>query len=160
MWPLCNYVVNQCKSEFIYQVVGPKDVKGFALNRKFLQESVFPKYPSLQDSLQDVMSKQAFESYTHNILKPINEERKVKIQQINKKSVYREFRVWIWVQERIWRKDCLKADQSSKRSRKSDSDQENGSARCLHESVRKFVRNRRRNWQSEHSPCRGSRKMH
>ena len=68
-------------------MAGSREVKGFALNYKFLHESVFPKYPYLRKT----MSHESFEKYKTEIYKPINEERRIKIQQINKKSVYREF---------------------------------------------------------------------
>ena len=41
-----HYVVNQCKSQFIYMAIN-QDVKGFALTKKFLHERVFCKYPEI-----------------------------------------------------------------------------------------------------------------
>ena len=52
-----------------------KDVKGFALAKMFLHESVFPKYPEIMGKIQ----KQSMALYKKDIFKPINEERKNKI---------------------------------------------------------------------------------
>ena len=41
-----HYVVNLCKSQFIYMAI-MRDVKGFALAKKFMHEVVFPKYPEI-----------------------------------------------------------------------------------------------------------------
>lgn len=41
-----HYVVNNCKSQFIYMAL-MKDAKGFALQKDFLQNQVFPKYPEI-----------------------------------------------------------------------------------------------------------------
>jgi len=46
-----HYVVNQCKSQFIYMAL-IKDVKCFALTKKSLHEDVFPKYPEIMKKIQ------------------------------------------------------------------------------------------------------------
>lgn len=63
-----------------------KDVKGFALTKKFLHGQVFPKYPEILQKIQA----ESLRIYKKTIFKPINEERKIKISQMNKKSVYRQ----------------------------------------------------------------------
>ena len=63
-----------------------KDVKGFALTKKFLHETVFPKYPHITSKMQS----ESMRLYKKTIFKPVNDERKIKIQQLNKKSVYRQ----------------------------------------------------------------------
>lgn len=80
-----HYVVNLCKSQFIYMALN-KDVKGFALTKKFLHETVFPKYPHITSKMQA----ESMRLYKKTIFKPVNDERKIKIQQLNKKSVYRQ----------------------------------------------------------------------
>ena len=43
---LCDhYVVSKLRSEFVF--VALKEVRCFALTRKFLHKEVFPKYPSI-----------------------------------------------------------------------------------------------------------------
>lgn len=63
-----------------------RDVKGFALAKKFIHEVVFPKYPDIMQKIQA----ESLRLYKKQIFKPINDERKIKIQQMNKKSVYRQ----------------------------------------------------------------------
>ena len=46
-----HYVVNLCKSQFIYMAL-KQDVKGFSLTKKFLHETVFPKYPQIIEKMQ------------------------------------------------------------------------------------------------------------
>lgn len=46
-----HYVVNRCKSQFIYMALN-KDVKCFALSKKRLHEDVFPKYPEILLKIQ------------------------------------------------------------------------------------------------------------
>jgi hypothetical protein len=62
-----------------------KESKGFCLTKTFLHNRVFPKYPEIFQKIQAESQK----NYKKNIFKPINEERKIKIQQLNKQSVYR-----------------------------------------------------------------------
>jgi hypothetical protein len=69
-----HYVVNQCKSQFIYMAIN-QDVKGFALTKKFLHERVFFKYPEIFQKIQE----ESLRIYKKTIFKPINEERKIKI---------------------------------------------------------------------------------
>ena len=80
-----HYVVNQCKSQFIYMVYN-KDIKSFALTKKKLHEEVFPKYKEIQSKMQ----MEAFNTYNKRIFKAINEMRKQEISNMNKKSVYRQ----------------------------------------------------------------------
>lgn len=40
-----HYVVNKHRSQFIYLAL--KDVRSFALTKKFLQKEIFPKYPEI-----------------------------------------------------------------------------------------------------------------
>lgn len=40
-----HYVVNNQKSQFIYMAL--KEVKSFALNKKFVLKEIFPKYPEI-----------------------------------------------------------------------------------------------------------------
>ena len=63
-----------------------KDVKCFALTKKFMHEQVFPKYPEICQKIQE----DCFKTYKKQIFKSINEARKHEIQQMNKKSVYRQ----------------------------------------------------------------------
>ena len=79
-----HYVVSQQKSQFIYMTYHG-ECKGFCLTKQFLHDRVFPKYPELFKKLMADSHK----FYKKNIFRPINEERKVKIQQLNKQSVYR-----------------------------------------------------------------------
>ena len=62
-----------------------KELKGFALSKKFLHETVFPKYPDIFEKIQA----ESLRIYKKQIFKQLNEERKNKIHQMNKKSVYR-----------------------------------------------------------------------
>ena len=62
-----------------------KELKGFALSKKFLHQTVFPKYPDIFEKIQA----ESLRIYKKQIFKQLNEERKNKIHQMNKKSVYR-----------------------------------------------------------------------
>lgn len=42
-----HYVVNRCKSQFLYMVY-QKDVKCYGLSQTFLHEQIFPKYPEIK----------------------------------------------------------------------------------------------------------------
>lgn len=66
-----------------------KDVKGFALSKKFLHGSVFPQYPEIFAKIKS----ESYEMYKKNILKPIYEHRKHEITQMNKKSTYRQIQL-------------------------------------------------------------------
>lgn len=45
-----HYVVNNMKSQFIYLVL--KNVKTFALTKKFLLKEIFPKYPDIASKIK------------------------------------------------------------------------------------------------------------
>jgi len=45
-----HYVVNNAKAQFVYLVV--KDVKCFALTKKFLAKQVFPRHPDIASSIK------------------------------------------------------------------------------------------------------------
>ena len=83
-----HYVVNLCKSQFIYMAYN-KDVKCFALTKKKLHEEVFPKYPEIMSKIQ----MESLNLYNKRIFKPINEMRKQEIMNMNKKSVYRQIQL-------------------------------------------------------------------
>lgn len=78
-----HYVFSKCKSQFIYMAM--KEIKGFALAKKFIHEFVEPKHPLLFEKIQN----DCFRTYKKTIFKPISEQRKVEIGTMNKKSVYR-----------------------------------------------------------------------
>lgn len=63
-----------------------KDVKCFALTRRKLHEDVFPKYPEIKSKIQ----MESHNLYNKRIFKPINELRRLEIQNMNVKSVYRK----------------------------------------------------------------------
>jgi hypothetical protein len=60
-----HYLVNGMKSQFIYTVV--KEVKCFALTKKFLLKEIFPKYPDIASSIKA----EALLRYKRNIHTPI-----------------------------------------------------------------------------------------
>ena len=66
-----------------------KDVKCFALTKKKLHEEVFPKYPEIMSKIQ----MESMNLYNKRIFKPINEMRRQEIQNMNKKSVYRQIQL-------------------------------------------------------------------
>ena len=66
-----------------------KDVKLFALTAKFLNQTVFPKYPEIKAKIQA----ESFAHYNKNVFKPMNELRKSEIIKANKKSTYREIQI-------------------------------------------------------------------
>ena len=66
-----------------------KDVKCFALTKKKLHEEVFPKYPEIMSKIQ----MESLNLYNKRIFKPINEMRRQEIQNMNKKSVYRQIQL-------------------------------------------------------------------
>lgn len=79
-----HYVVNQCKSQFVYMVI-QKEARGFALTKKFLHEQVFPNFPDMLAKI----SKDSERNYLKLVYKPINTERQSRIALLNKQSVYR-----------------------------------------------------------------------
>lgn len=74
-----HYVLSNCKSRFIY-VAYLKEVRGFALTKKFLQDDIKPKYPEIFNRIKN----ECLKNYKKNIFKPINDDREIKIQMINK----------------------------------------------------------------------------
>jgi hypothetical protein len=83
-----HYVLNLCKSRFIY-VAFQKEVKGFALTKKFVHQQIQPNYNDIFAKLQSESNK----TYHKTIFKPVNDEREQKIQMMNKQSVYRNFKL-------------------------------------------------------------------
>lgn len=79
-----HYVVNRCKSQFIYMAYN-KECKGYCLTKQFLHTEVFPRFPEIYQKMQDETLRQ----YQKNIFKPIMEEKKLKFKYLNKKSNYR-----------------------------------------------------------------------
>ena len=45
-----HYVVNTLKSQFLYIVM--KEIKAYALTRKFLLKEIFPKYPDIASTIK------------------------------------------------------------------------------------------------------------
>jgi hypothetical protein len=78
-----HYVVNDCKSQFMY-IAHEKEVKCFALTKNFMRQ-VFAKYPKFQAKI----SAETYKIYKKQIFKPLNERRKVEIIKLNKKSMYK-----------------------------------------------------------------------
>ena len=66
-------------------MVVQKEVRGFALTKKFLHEQVFPNFPEMLAKI----SKETERNYMKMIYKPINTERQSRIAVLNKQSVYR-----------------------------------------------------------------------
>jgi len=83
-----HYVINKCKSEFLYMVQG-KDVKCYSLSHLFMHDKVFPMYPKIYETLQA----ESAAMYKKDIYLPVIEKRKTEITKINKKSVYRHIQL-------------------------------------------------------------------
>lgn len=64
-----HYVVNNCKSQFLYLAI--EDVSALALSKKFLFEQVFSKYPDITAKIKDE-SRKFYVKYIYNI---VNEDR-------------------------------------------------------------------------------------
>ena len=62
-----------------------KDVTGFALSKLFMLNEIFPKY----EDIRKVIQKDAFNLYTKHIYETVNKRREYEINQMNKKSSYR-----------------------------------------------------------------------
>ena len=83
-----HYVVNDCKSQFVY-IAHEKEVKCFALTKKFMRQ-VFEKYPKFFTKI----SAETFKVYKKQIFKPVSEKRKSEIIRLNKKSMYKTIQVY------------------------------------------------------------------
>jgi hypothetical protein len=66
-----------------------REVRAFALVKRHLHEDVFPKYPSITEKLQT----ESFENYNKFIFTPLNNQRQSEVQNMNKKSVYRQIKI-------------------------------------------------------------------
>lgn len=77
-----HYVVNNAKSQFVYLVV--KDIKCFALTKKFLTKSVFPRHPDIASSIKA----ESLLRYKRHIQKPIHEHRIKELEEMNKRNPY------------------------------------------------------------------------
>ncbi|CDW87085.1 cation channel family protein [Stylonychia lemnae] len=76
---ICDHYVANCqKSQFIYIVI--KEVKSFALTKKFLQKEIFPKYPEIAFQIKA----DSLLRYKRNIHKQV---------EINKKSAYKRIMI-------------------------------------------------------------------
>jgi potassium voltage-gated channel Eag-related subfamily H protein 8 len=85
---ICDYYVcfNQ-KSEFIFMIV--QDVKAFSLQKKFLLHEIFPKYPIIAAQIK----KNSKDRYKKNIRQRLLKYRDEHIQEINKKSSYKQITI-------------------------------------------------------------------
>ena len=66
-----------------------REVRAFALVKSHLHDEVFPKYPEIAAKLQ----KESFENYNKFIFAPLNNQRQSEVQNLNKKSVYRQIKI-------------------------------------------------------------------
>ena len=82
-----HYLCNDLKSQFIYMAM--KEIKSFALTKKFLLYEVFPKYPDIAKKIKI----ESYNNYKKNIFKPVNTIRKAEIQEMNRRSNYRSIQI-------------------------------------------------------------------
>ena len=75
-----HYVVNNKRSEFIFKIMS--NVKCFALTKKFLLKSIFPKYPEIASK----MKADAMLRYRHRIRDPVYEEQRKAEEKLMKKN--------------------------------------------------------------------------
>ena len=83
-----HYILNQCKSQFIYMALH-KNATCLALKKKFLYTEVFPKYKEILLRLQT----SSYKNYKKHIHNPVNKEKKLQIGILNKKSVYQNIQL-------------------------------------------------------------------
>jgi hypothetical protein len=80
-----HYVINNRRSEFLYQVIKP--VKCFALTKKFLHNKIFPKYPDIASE----MKAESLMRYRRNLKVPITSHMEREYKNMNRKSLNRVF---------------------------------------------------------------------
>lgn len=66
-----------------------REVKAFALVKSHLQDEVFPKYTEIVRKLRE----DSADLYNKQIFTPLNNQRINEVQNMNKKSVYRQIKI-------------------------------------------------------------------
>jgi hypothetical protein len=64
-------------------------VQGFAINRRYINDVLYPTYPKIMFKLQTDTMK----LYKKRIFKPLIEQRNMEISEINKKATYKNIKV-------------------------------------------------------------------
>ena len=80
-----HYVINNRRSEFLYQVLKP--IKSFALTKKFLTHKIFPRYPEIASE----MKAESLMRYRRTLKNPITAHMQKEYKNMNKKSLNRVF---------------------------------------------------------------------
>lgn len=85
---ICDYYVcNNKKSEFIF--ISVSEVKAFALSKRFLLQQIFVKYPEIAADIKE----QSFNRYKKNIKSRLIKHRNEHLEEVNKKSSYKNILV-------------------------------------------------------------------
>jgi hypothetical protein len=66
-----------------------KEVRGFALTKKFMFEKIVPNYPEIIQRIKN----ESYKNYKKTIYKPLSDDCEIKIKTINKQSVYRDVEI-------------------------------------------------------------------
>ena len=83
---ICDYYVCYNKpSEFLYRAEGNIQVEGFSLAKKFLLNTIFPKYPKMAQLIKETSERR----YNKNVRKVMMDLRQRHINEINKQSPYK-----------------------------------------------------------------------
>jgi hypothetical protein len=83
---ICEYyVIFNKRSEFVFHAL--TNAKGFAISKKFLLKSIFPKYPAIAAQ----MKADAHFNYKRRLRDPILTHMKTTLEDLNAKSIYNTF---------------------------------------------------------------------
>lgn len=87
---ICDYYVCYDKpSEFIYRAEGNMLLEGFCLDKKFLLNVIFPKYPKISQLIKET-SERRYNKNVRNVMKDLRQKH---IDEINKQSPYKQIQV-------------------------------------------------------------------